>query len=127
MTTITAKKLGRPTKYSPKLLPVILVLMSNGASKTEVAAELGISRETLYEWCKEYPEFSDTIKKGLQLSQAWWEKQGRTNLDNRSFNYAGWYMNMKNRFGWRDSGTEVSETTELRPIYVMGSIKGPGE
>jgi len=76
--------------------------MSEGASKTEIAAELDICWDTLAEWQKHNAEFSEAIKRGQKLSQAWWERQGRTNLQNKEFNYTGWYMNMKNRHGWKD-------------------------
>ena len=95
-------KIGRPSKYKPEMCTQVIKLMKEGASKTEVAAELGINKDTLYEWEKAHTEFSDTIKRGVQLSQAWWEKKGRTNLENKNFNYVGWYMNMKNRFAWKD-------------------------
>lgn len=111
--------MARPTKYKPRImLPKILKIMREGASKTEVAAELDISRETLNEWRKEYPEFSDTIKKGEVLSQAWWERKGRENLENRSFNYAGWYMNMKNRFGWKDQQQVNPQVYDKQPVRI---------
>ena len=99
--------MARPTKYdADKMLSKTLKLMKSGASKTEVAAELGINRDTLYEWCDRHQEFSDTIKRGETLSQAWWEKTGRVNLTNKEFSYTGWYMNMKNRFHWSDRQVE---------------------
>lgn len=104
-----ANKGGRPSKYDPKMLQVIEDMMKEGASKTEVCAKIGISHETMNQWCDstdENPyfnkEFSETVKKGQRLSEAWWEKNGRVNLENQKFNYTGWYMNMKNRFGWKD-------------------------
>jgi len=98
-------KVGRPTKYKSEMCDIVVELMAEGASKTEVMAELGIWRETFYRWTNEKPEFSDTIKKGQQLSRAWWERKGRVNLENRKFNYPLWYKNMKNRFNWSDQNS----------------------
>ena len=77
--------------------------MNQGASKHEVAAELGISFQTLNEWSKEggeyyNPVFSEAIKKGELLSRCWWEKQGRINLENNKFNTPLWSKNMNCRF-----------------------------
>jgi restriction endonuclease Mrr len=96
------KKIGRPAKYERAMCIKIVDLMREGASKTEVAALLDISRDTMNRWEKDNREFSDAIKRGSELSQAWWEKQGRIALRDKSFSYTGWYMNMKNRFGWKD-------------------------
>ena len=86
--------------------------MSEGASIVEVAGLLDIDKATLYRWIdvnseQFNQEFCDTIKRGLSKSQEWWEKKGRTNLENKDFNYTGWYMNMKNRF--RDDWQEVNK------------------
>jgi transposase len=97
-------KVGRPSKYDPEMCLKLMDLMRDGASLVEVAAELGICEKTLHLWKqnKDIPEFAEAVKRGAQLSNAWWEKKGRINLENKDFNYTGWYMNMKNRFGWRD-------------------------
>lgn len=113
---------GRPSKYKPEMCEAVISLMSEGASKCEVCAELGICFDTIAEWCKpegEYfkEDFSEAVKKGLQLSQAWWEKQGRTSLKDKDFSYTGWYMNMKNRFGWADK-TSTDHTSKGKRIGV---------
>lgn len=102
---------GRPPKYEPWMLDKIENLMNAGASKVEVAAELGIHRDTLHEWCKSNLEFSDAIKRGEFRSQAWWERQGRISLKDKEFNSTLWIMNVKNRFreDWSDK-TEVNHT-----------------
>lgn len=104
---MSKRERGRPSKYDPKMLPIVEKMMSEGASKVEVCAELGISYETLTEWCDLQGayfnrDFSESIKRGERLSEAWWEKHGRSQLENPKFNATLWYMNMKNRFGWRD-------------------------
>ena len=110
---MTKAKMGAPTKYRPEMLEVINTLMSEGASKIEISAEIDVSLETMAQWCRpdgDYfnKDFSDAIKKGLRLSQAWWEKQGRTQLKDKDFSYTGWYMNMKNRFQWADKQEVVN-------------------
>lgn len=100
--------MARPTKYDPSKNQSVIDLMSEGASIVEVAGLLDVDRQTVYNWMDEHKEFFDTIKKGLDKSQEWWEKQGRKNLQNKDFNYTGWYMNMKNRF--RDDWKDKTET-----------------
>jgi len=103
---------GRPSEYRPEwMLSKVIDIMSEGASKVEVAAELGITKETLYQWVQKYPEFSDSIKKGEQLCEAWWEKNGRKCLHDQKFNASLWYMNMKNRFKWSDRQEQTIDMT----------------
>ncbi len=117
------KKNGRPSKYRDTMLPIIIKEMTEGASKVEVAATLGINPDTLHEWCKPTSDqfnqmFSDTIKEGEMASKAWWLRLGRINLENKEFSSTLWYMNMKNRHNWKDkqehTGKDDSPLFELK-------------
>ena len=106
---------GRPLKALPKnWKDIIIDLYSQGASTLEVAVSLGLSKATLYNRMKDDQQLLDAIKEGEALSEIWWEKMGRQHLATKEFNSTLWYMNMKNRFGWRDK-KEV-EVSDKRPI-----------
>jgi hypothetical protein len=101
-------KAGRPKKKLEDLPKgwesKMLEMYSEGCSDVEIKVEaLGcISDDLWYRLIDEEPKFSGTVKAGKQLSAAWWEKKGRVNLENKEFSSTLWYMNMKNRFGWKD-------------------------
>lgn len=108
---------GRPTKYTPEMCDLVIEYMSQGDSKVSVAAKLGINRDTLYDWVKTNPDFSDSIKRGLDLSQAWWEDLGKELVLQGQGNAAAWIYNMKSRFreDWADL-TKTDITSGGEPI-----------
>lgn len=95
---------GRPSKYRKEYCELLVSHMEGGLSFESFAAEVGVIPDTLYEWVKKHPEFSDAKKRGWALSQLFWEKIGIAGATGRirGFNAASWIFNMKNRFKWRD-------------------------
>jgi hypothetical protein len=57
------------------------------------------------------------------ISHAWWERNGRENIDNKAFNFSGWYMNMKNRFGWKDRQDITSNDKKVDNSFTMNIKK----
>lgn len=106
---------------------IILNEYAEGASDVEIKALIynwrGTFSNSLWDrWMSEEPEFAETIKMGKIISEAWWMKNGRRNLTNKDFNYTGWYMNMKNRFGWADRQS-TDFTTQGKPFTGITHIE----
>jgi len=125
-------KVGRP-KESLESLPdnwheEVLELYSEGAADVEIKALIyewrnNFSNNLWDRWMEEEQEFWETIKKGRMLSESWWNKSGRKNLKEKDFSYTGWYMNMKNRFGWRDKQETTLQGGDkpIETIITLGS------
>jgi hypothetical protein len=93
----------------------------------EMAAALGVDRATLRDWRETHDEFSRSVKRGLDLAQAWWERQGRVATFGGcdGFNATSYIFQMKNRFSedWRDRHeTEISGGLN---ISVIDSFADP--
>ena len=96
---------------------------AEGAGITEIRATIGVfGNEAHKRLMEENEEYSHAIKKGLEISELWWLKQGRVNLKDTKFNSTLWYMNMKNRFGWKDK-TEHSMDPE-NPFRMIEIKRG---
>lgn len=119
-------QVGRP-KETLDSLPenweeVIIQLYKEGGSDEEAKAIIAEMRGTfsndLWErWMLDEPKFSEAIKSGRMFAQGWWMHKGRKSLENPAFSYTGWYMNMKNRFGWRDK-TQTEHTGKIESTQI---------
>ena len=95
---------GRPTSYRQDFGDRIVQLMAQGRSLDGCAALLGVHPDSLYEWQKVHPEFSEAVRAGRAAATAFWEgrlldvsKGGSGNaqaiqwaLRNRSRAASGW-------------------------------------
>ena len=68
---------GRPSLYDPSYCDLAIEYGMQGMNKTEIAVEIGVHKDTLYEWIKVHPEFSDAIKKAEHAAERWYQKAFR--------------------------------------------------
>lgn len=73
-------RVGRPLSYDPSLCDRAVSLGNKGHSWAGIARDFGISRSTLNEWERLFPEFSDAMLRARAAAQSWWEDHGRRNL-----------------------------------------------
>lgn len=107
--------LGRPTKYDPSFCEEIILyfsvkpyfkkakavhdeygeeIESNEQGKVEVsdfpnfagfAAQIGVHRETLLNWCDQHPDFFDAYKRAKELQENWLVVNGMAGNINTAF------------------------------------------
>lgn len=90
---------GAPTLYKPEYCQKVIEFGKLGLSITEMACELDVVKQTMYDWEKVHPEFLDAMTRARQESQAWYEKQGRSGIwAGSNFNAATWAKQVSCRF-----------------------------
>lgn len=102
-----------------------------GKSVAWIAAELEVSKDSIYEWAKVHPEFSDAFTRARLESQRWWEDAGQDGMKAPGFNASIWSRSMAARFpeDWRESkqvelsgGLEVT-AKEQRDAAVSAALR----
>ena len=81
------------------------------------ARSIGVSRDTLYEWMKRHPAFSDSCARARSYSESAVADRANNGLYNAQF--AAFYQ--KNVYGWKDK-TEI-ETVNSQDSQDMGQMK----
>ena len=90
--------MGRPRDYRPEYCEQVIELGRLGKSVVQMACALDVHKDTLYEWVKVHPDFSDALTRAKQLSQDWWETKGQDGLTTPGFNASLWSRSMAARF-----------------------------
>jgi len=100
-----ANKVGRPTKYNPDYCNLLIEHLTNGFSYQSFAAICAVDIDTLYQWEKDHPDFSEAKRRAMPYARLFWEKEGMKGMQGktRAFNSTVWVFTMKNRFKWHDN------------------------
>jgi transposase len=109
---------GRPSKYQPSYCDLVIEHMTEGASLTSFAAEIGVARSSINEWMEQNPEFSEAVKIAKAKCSAWWERLGRKNAADGGGNATLVIFGLKNMAAddWREK-QEVEHSGDMSVIF----------
>jgi len=96
---------GRPSKYRTEFCALLVGHMGNGLSFESFAGVIDVWKSTLYEWEKQFPEFSDAKKRGEAKRLLWFEKRGQTLMEKGGGNgsASAWIFAMKAQADWSET------------------------
>ncbi len=112
---------GRPTDYDPVYCDSVIGWGKDGKSLAWMAAEIGVSKQTVNRWMLAHPEFCAAMEKARTLAQRWWEDKGQSNLESQHFQAALWSRSMAARFGddWREVRRQENTGPDGGPQQVV--------
>lgn len=84
--------MGRPTKYTTETVKQIIDAIRVGATYELAAAYAGISYETLNEWRKKYPKFSEDIKQAEGQGAIGWLAKIEKAANEGTWQAAAWKL-----------------------------------
>ncbi len=120
---------GRPTKYHPIFCLDVIDHMSKGGTVTSFPGYLyrkhrvKIHLDTIYQWQKVFPEFSEALDIGKSCALDFFEQvsikamRGRLKLGKKDgykiahFHFKVWAMHMINRYDWKTSDRKQIDNT----------------
>lgn len=114
----TRKKMGRPSKYDQQdFCEKLIKSATQGKVIAEFCADVGICKQTYYDWSKSRQDFADAIKKADALREAYWVNEGVKLMKGiyKGGSATPWIFIMKNCFSWTDK-TESKISTVIDGI-----------
>ncbi len=106
---------GRPTKYKKEYCKLIQESGANGDTLEMFASSINVHVDSIREWAKVYPEFSESLKKAKQNAHVYFQKIGRAGAVGKlkGFNARTWEFWMKCRFNWSEFGDQDPDDNRL--------------
>jgi len=109
------KKFGRPTKYKKQYCQELIDHCAMGLSVDSFSAVIGVCRDTLYEWKKKHPTFSDSIKRAKDAHLLFIERRLTNILNGNRGNITAAIFMLKCKHQWKE---EAVEDVNKEPIRI---------
>ena len=121
---------GRPTSYRPEFCRRIVELMSEGRSLEACAALIGVHPDTLWQWQKVRPEFSEAVRAGRAGSTTYYENRLIDVANGAPGNAAAIMWALRNRSraasGWHHDSQKVEHSGPDGAPVAMEATADPG-
>lgn len=108
-----SQEVGRPTKYKPEYCEILVEHLSSGLFYQSFAGIVNVSIDTLYEWEKVHPAFSEAKKIGTAKAHLFWDRFGHDTLTSGNKCDTAMYIHrMGNQFKWRRNDDPIAIKVE---------------
>lgn len=116
--TTPVPRRGARTLYNPKIHPILAKWMTRcGLTDEMVAQEFGVSRMTIHNWRKKYPEFAEAMIEGKELADA----RVEDSLYRRAIGYD--YKEIHEEYSEGEDGQVYGRKVKVVDKHVMPDVQ----
>lgn len=113
--TGNTRKVGRPSRYRPEFAEEARKLcLLKGATNKDLAEHFGVCEDTIIEWKKKFPEFSESIKEG--------KRGADMEVANAMYRMATGYREKVEKPVATETGVEIVEYEQYFPPSVPAAF-----
>lgn len=118
---------GRPTKYKKEFCEQLISHMGEGLSFKSFGAVIGVCEETLHDWCRDKPEFSESKRIGRDKQLLCYERLGLDGMHaGKDFNATTFIWMTKNMLHWKDRQEVTSINKNINAeVPISEMVKDP--
>jgi transposase-like protein len=119
-------KMGRPSAYREEYCEKLVNHGKQGLSFEAFAGEVGVCKDTLYEWVRRHEKFSYSKRIAESHSRLFWEKLTVMIATGKiqGASAAITIFALKNRLGWRDRQPDEAKDSGFEPVIIELPTKG---
>ena len=107
-------------KYDPAYHPIAYIdFAREGLSEIEIAAQFEISIDSLKRWIETYESFNTAHEIGAAMHEAWYLRQAKDNLNERSFNTHLFKFLTMNKLGFSDKVESKNMNMNVHGVLMI--------
>ena len=107
------------SKYKEEYCEQLIDHMSYGKPFKTFGGVVGVSKQTLYDWCERHEDFAEAKDIGKAKSEYFWMDIGlKLALGEIRGSAVAWIFCMKNLHGWNDN-KDGQNDNDQRPINIQ--------
>lgn len=117
---------GRPTVMTPEVVANLEIAFSNGATDEQACFIAGISKNSLYDYIKENPEFGNRKEALKDMIKYQAKIVVKKEIEKGNVNQANWYLERKDK-DFKPKQDLTTDDQPLNPVLVKFLDEKPTE
>ncbi len=114
--------MARPKKYTPETVEAIITALTGGNTLSNAACLAGIHYDTLNDWRKRYPAFSDAVEQAEAEAERLYVEDIGHAARRGNWQAAAWWLERRRSGAWRKPAERLEVDYQRDSLRIAAEI-----